>query len=113
MATLDEAQKCPQCGFTGDIRVTQNVPAKYGVEPGSKLLTIFCMNERCEWFETPWNVSVRPDGSIPDPQEHRGEKQYLGFEHHDEEAQRLINQLVEMDEQSKTGRIDPFTQGRR
>ena len=60
MASLDEAQKCPKCAFTGAVRSERTFPDR------TKLLSIYCENERCSWYNTSWNVSVRSDGSIPE-----------------------------------------------
>lgn len=98
MATFEEAKCCPKCGVAGNIRVTKTNRDR------SKLLTIYCENPRCKWYDTPWNVSVLADGSIPDPQSYKGPKTYVGFEHDNEEAQRVINALTLEAEASKNVR---------
>lgn len=95
MATFDEASACPKCGLTGKVGVERKLPDR------SKLLTIYCENPVCRWYGTPWNVSVREDGSIPDPTEHKGDKTYIGMEHDNEEAQRVINYLTELELESR------------
>lgn len=69
MANYTDAIVCPQCGLTGNVR------KKIKDGPNS-LHMVYCENERCSWFDTPWNVTVRPDGSVPDPQIHMGQKHY-------------------------------------
>lgn len=103
MATYDEASACYECGNTGELVVTREF------SDGSKLLTFYCRNKACEWNDTPWNVTVRSDGSIPDANMSPGEKTYVGFETDDAEAKRLIAQLEEMSKQSLQGRVDPKT----
>ncbi|GAK61767.1 hypothetical protein U27_02596 [Candidatus Vecturithrix granuli] len=103
MATIDEASRCYMCKEPGDLRITRPMPDK------SKLLTYYCTNNRCEWYDTPWNVSVRSDGTVPDPNLHPTEKTYVGFDADDAEAKRLIKQLEELNEESLKGRVDPRT----
>ncbi len=93
MATLEEAQKCPKCKEAGEIRIDRKVAA-------GRLLSIYCNNERCSWYNTPWNVSVRADGTIPDPQERKGPKQYIGFEGHNALAAQL-REAIELDKLSQ------------
>jgi hypothetical protein len=40
----------------------------------SKVLKIYCRNERCKWFNTAWTVQQRSDGTIPDALLHRPKK---------------------------------------
>ena len=98
MASLDEAQKCPKCGLTGNVRNERMFPDR------TKLLNIYCENDRCSWYNTSWNVSVRSDGSIPDPQIHKGPKTYVGFEHDDLVAKRLIADLIDLNDASLKGK---------
>lgn len=83
--TWEDATACPKCGYTGELepRESKQVAVRdaagkriFGVTPGAKLHKIYCRNSRCRWFDTCWTVQVNPDGSIPDPEEHRGPKQY-------------------------------------
>lgn len=65
--TIDEARRCPKCQELG--RKTAEGP---GASRGSKELTFTCENERCVWFEQTCSVvTIRPDGTIPDPNRHR------------------------------------------
>lgn len=100
MATMEEAQACPMCKQPGEIRIER--PAGDG-----KLLSIYCGNKRCEWYDTPWNVSVRADGSIPDPSDHIGPKEYIGFDFSNETYQKIINELTFQEMESRKGRVDP------
>lgn len=62
----------------------------------------YCVNKKCSWYNTPWMVQVNPDGTVPDKKDHTGEpKVYQGFEGHDEQAQRLINQITLQNEMTK------------
>ena len=103
MATYDEASACYECGNVGELAITRPFP------DGSKLLTFYCRNSVCEWFDTAWNVTVRTDGTIPDANMNQTEKTYVGFEGDDEAAKRLFQQLEELNQQSLQGRIDPRT----
>jgi hypothetical protein len=76
----EEAKVCPRCKMTGDIakNETRRVRSRdgrgqriFGVTEGAQLYTIYCRNSRCRWFNTPWEVQVNPDGTIPDPNERR------------------------------------------
>ena len=102
MATYEEASACPKCGNSGNLRITRPQAEGY------KLLTFYCENHACKWYDTPWNVTVKPDGTIPDAHEHRGEKQYVGFDADDRLARELMTQLEELNKQSLQGRVNPF-----
>ena len=67
MASYEDATRCPQCGQPGNVR--KKLKPQAG---GTTLHVVYCENERCEWFDTAWNVSVRPDGTVPDPQDFKG-----------------------------------------
>jgi hypothetical protein len=55
------------------------------------------------WYNTPYIVQVNPDGSIPQPRDHRGEqKVYEGFESHDALA-RDIRAALEADRVAQMG----------
>ena len=65
--TIDQARRCPKCQELG--AKASEAP---GASRGSKEITFRCENERCVWFEQTCSVvTVRPDGSIPDPKRHR------------------------------------------
>lgn len=97
MATLDQAQRCPMCQQTGEIRID-----RFDAKSNGRLLTIYCKTVLCEWYDTPWNVSIREDGTIPDPTDHtKTEKEYFDMAHDDLEAQRVINYLTELDLESR------------
>lgn len=86
--TDEEARRCPKCKKPGEVRKTE--PAK-NMPTGTKIQHVFCVTDRCKWFDTPWMVQVNPDGTIPPATDHKGKpKQYQGFEGHDELAQQLI-----------------------
>lgn len=57
--TYEEASRCPKCDTPGK---------QVKSEPGSKRSTIYilnCVNERCTWYNTGWQVQVMEDGSVP------------------------------------------------
>jgi hypothetical protein len=77
--TWDEASVCPRCGLTGERDPRpKRVKARgadgkriIGVTEGAMIHTLYCRNSRCRWFNTPWEVQVNPDGTIPDPNARR------------------------------------------
>jgi len=74
MATWEEARHCPKCSEAGEAG-----GARASAKPGVKAVTVYCRNERCNWFNTGWIVQINPDGSIPDAApvgSARGEKLY-------------------------------------
>jgi hypothetical protein len=85
--TFEEASRCPKCKKPGEDAGVMRMPLGTGLPRGTTVHQIFCRNEGCEWFSTPWMVQVNPDGSVPAPRDHTGEaKVYVGFEKHDQEA---------------------------
>jgi hypothetical protein len=93
-ATYETAKRCPKCTEPGEDMGGKPAP---GLPPGTKVHLIYCRKEGCEWFNTCWLVQVNPDGSVPQPKDHRGEpKIYMGFEGHDQLA-RDLKAAVEAD----------------
>jgi len=67
MATkLDDAKLCPRCKLPGE--ETAKIPTR---KRGTYALHMMCRNERCKWFNTGWLVQVNPDGTVPDPVDHK------------------------------------------
>ena len=63
--TYEEAKRCPKCEFPG-VKVGEEAIRKEGIQRGTSLHRIVCMNERCKWYGTTCRViQVNPDGSIP------------------------------------------------
>lgn len=92
--TFEEAKRCPKCKEPGEDRIQRPV---HGLPRGTMAHTIYCVKEGCEWYNTCWIIQVNPDGSIPQPKNHRGEaKMYVGFENHDQQA-RDIKAAIEAD----------------
>jgi hypothetical protein len=93
--TFEEAKRCPKCQVPGkDNRIVAVLRGVRDVPNGAKVHEILCVNERCEWYNTPWFVQENPDGTVPPPTDHTGkEKKYIGFEGHDEMARRLKAQM--------------------
>jgi hypothetical protein len=95
--TFEDAKRCPECSEPGFDKKQE--PAFDG--KGSMLHHIYCMNNRCSWYDTPWLVQVNADGSIPPPRDHSGSTpEYRGFEGHDEAAVRLLAELNRLNELS-------------
>jgi hypothetical protein len=91
VTTFEEAKQCPKCGEPGDDRKTEIVK---NMKRGVTVHHIYCVNQRCKWYNTPWMVQLNADGSIPPPTNHKGSpKVYSGFENHDREAEALIDTL--------------------
>lgn len=61
-----DAIVCPRCRLTGDHVSEEDRLVKIGPQRGSKILKVYCRNERCKWFDTPWTVQQLPDGTIPE-----------------------------------------------
>lgn len=92
--TFEEAKQCPMCAQPGEDTTSTSAP---GIR-GARIHHIYCRNEKCTWYNTPWMVQVNADGSVPPKRDHRGEpKQYVGFEDHDRIA-RDIRAAVAADE---------------
>jgi hypothetical protein len=75
--TWAEASACPKCGLTGEQSkaATQLKPGE-GVTRGARLVQFICKNSRCRWYNTPWEVQINPDGTIPDPNARRDRKRF-------------------------------------
>jgi hypothetical protein len=73
MVTWAEASLCSKCSNKGDEGAVQRSVDTNGV--GLKIVTLYCRNPLCVWVDSPWYVSVYPDGSIMQPQGGR-EKQF-------------------------------------
>lgn len=86
---FEQASRCPKCDTPGEDRNTSPGPN------GSTLHHVYCVNEKCVWYNTPCQlIQVNKDGSIPPPKDHTGEKKiYQGFEGHDQRAAELIETL--------------------
>ena len=70
--TFEEAKLCPKCSMPGEDVAT--TPAEK--DPRKTIHTIYCRNDQCTWFNTPWLVQVNPDGSVPKAYEQLGAKQF-------------------------------------
>lgn len=93
MAAYDDAIECPKCNLTGEVSL------KVKTKDGSELQTVYCRNERCEWYNTAWNITVRADGSVPDPQDHTGKpKTYYVSQAEVERARQMAMRYQEMSE---------------
>lgn len=93
--SYEDATRCPKCQEPGNVRQKRPAPKGANLPRGTSIHTVYCVNERCKWFETPWLVQINADGTVPEPKDHRGaQKTYAGVEGHDAEAQRIINALT-------------------
>lgn len=103
MASYEDAIVCPKCGMTGKLR---GRPIPDGM---NRLHMIYCENVRCEWYDTPWNVTVRADGSVPDPQDfaHRQKTYMVSASEAERSRQFVQNYAAEIQELSlKGGRLN-------
>lgn len=71
MTTYEEARRCPRCSELGEHVEAEDRTLKVGPSRGSRMIKIYCRNERCKWYNTAWTVQRRPDGTIPDALLHR------------------------------------------
>jgi hypothetical protein len=95
MASYEDAQRCPKCDQPGEEGKREPILGS----GGDSAVHIWCRNERCEWFNTPWFVTIKADGTVPDPVDHTNDlKLYQGFEFHDEEAAAIIKNLESLNE---------------
>jgi hypothetical protein len=60
-----EASKCPVDGTTG--REVSRTPAPKGSTRGSVNVVLECTQTRCRYHDVGWIITIRPDGTIPDP----------------------------------------------
>lgn len=105
LSTYENAKKCPKCGQPGKEGRSFQAPASF--PRGTKIVMIVCMSQLCPWFDSPWMVQVNPDGTVPPPKDHTGEKiEYVGFEGHDEEAAQLIMDLKVNEQLKQNGVLD-------
>jgi len=65
--TWEEAKRCPRCDQVGE-HVERETRAVKSGSKGAKLHKFYCRNPRCRWNNTPWEVQVNADGTIPDPE---------------------------------------------
>lgn len=73
--TIDVARRCSKCGELGEETKKETLPR------GAKELTFTCRNERCVWNDQTCSVvTVRADGSIPDPNRHRAKQFHAGVD---------------------------------
>lgn len=64
--TIDEARRCPKCQEPGQETHVKRLPR------GTREITYHCRNERCKWNNEVCSVvTVRADGSIPEPTTNR------------------------------------------
>ena len=69
--TLEEAKRCPKCEQPGE--QTNVLPAQKDQMRGTQNYEFQCRNERCKWYEEKYYVTLRPDGTIPDPYSSRNQ----------------------------------------
>lgn len=106
LPTYEETKICPKCGQTGEVRSQIAAPKEAGMKPGTTIHFIYCVTKLCRWYNTPWEVQVNPDGSVPAPRNHalrKDQKIYHGFDDHDERANQIIAALKANSELETTG----------
>lgn len=93
--TIDEARRCPKCQELGEKTSEQRSRG------GSSEIAFTCQNERCVWHGSVCRVvTVRPDGSIPEPKAHRP-KQFAKIPDRTEQVQAMLDAQLNAE---KTGR---------
>jgi hypothetical protein len=91
--TFEEAKRCPKCKMPGD-DVSQTVITDKELKMGKATVhMIYCRNDGCPWHNTAWSVQVNPDGTIPPPQNHRGEAKKYDFQLPDHQQRALVDNL--------------------
>jgi len=63
VTTLEEAKRCPRCEEPGE-HVAAEDRALRSIR-GAKVIKIYCRNQRCKWYNTPWTIQVNSNGTIP------------------------------------------------
>jgi hypothetical protein len=58
--TWDEANRCPEDQYTGIVQ------SRKSYKGGGQIVTLTCPQTRCQYYEDPWIVQVRPDNTVPD-----------------------------------------------
>lgn len=98
--TIDEARRCPKCQELG-----KKVLEAPGNSRGSKELTYTCENDRCKWYgQTCSVVTVRSDGSIPDPNRHRA-KQFTVVPDRTEQVQAMLDRQIDAERSGRNNEI--------
>lgn len=83
--TIDTARRCSKCNELGEETKVERLPR------GAKELTFTCRNERCVWHnQTCSVVTVRADGSIPDPNKNR-RKHFTPIPDRTEQVQAMLD----------------------
>jgi hypothetical protein len=93
MASYEEACRCPKCQQPGEVTIKKPLEAnaRDGIKIGTMLHTVYCRNSRCSWDGTCWFVQLNPDGTVPEPKDHRGSpKKYEDFAT-DEQTKRIVD----------------------
>jgi hypothetical protein len=100
--TMEEAKECPKCGHTGEDRRTESATNHRGKPV--EVHYIYCVFKPCKWFNTPWQVMINPDGSIPEPYSQLGPKQYPSLSPDMEARIRAnIEQQLENEQRASSG----------
>lgn len=67
--SYEEALRCPRCDIRGDHVKEEDKPSRS--IRGATILTVYCRNSRCKWYNTSWTIQKNADGTIPPPLLHR------------------------------------------
>jgi len=95
--SFESASSCPKCSNAG-----KEISAQKSSR-GSTVYVFACVTEVCRWYNTTWIVQINSDGSIPERRP--GDREFPKRPEMNEQRGRdIINQLRQLDQQSKQGR---------
>jgi hypothetical protein len=63
--SFEEALRCPRCELRDD-HVKEEDKVSKSIR-GATILTVYCRNPRCRWYNTSWTIQKNADGTIPPP----------------------------------------------
>jgi hypothetical protein len=63
--SYEEALRCPRCDIRGE-HVGEEDRRAQSIR-GATILTVYCRNSRCKWYNTSWTIQKNSDGTIPPP----------------------------------------------
>lgn len=70
--SYEDALRCPRCELRGD-HVESEDRRSTSIR-GATILTVYCRNSRCRWYNTSWTIQKNADGTIPPPLLNRAKK---------------------------------------
>lgn len=57
---LEKRKRCPKCDEPG-----REEGVRLSGDFTKKVMTMICENQRCQWFQTGWVITLMLDGSLP------------------------------------------------